>query len=111
MVHRRSEFRHRMGCLYPCGGERQFVCEAVLLVSTHLIRRYAGQAVAFIECGEAVLVCLQRCRPVSREKSLIASDTLVFSKYPQKIERYVDMNIEIGIVPRPVQETCTLRDL
>src|SRR6516165_332810 len=96
---------------YPCGGKRQFVCEAILLVATHLVRGYARQAVAFIKCGEAVLVRFHCCRPVSREKSLVTGDPFVFGKYRKKIERYVNMNIEIGIVLRPVQETRTLRDL
>src|SRR5215469_823309 len=100
-----------MGCSYPRGGKRQFVCEAILLVATHLVRGYTRQAVAFIKYGEAVLVRFHGCRPVSGEKSLVTSNSFVFGKHPKKIERYVNMNIEIGIVLRPVQEICTLRDL
>src|SRR5215469_9253371 len=111
IVHRRSKLRHGMSCFYPCGGQRQFVCEAILLVATHLVRGYARKAVPFIECGETVLVRFHRCRPVSRQKSLVTSDPFVFGKYPKKIECYVNMNIEIRIVLRPVQETRALRDL
>src|SRR5262252_2970962 len=100
-----------MRCAYPCCRKSQFICEAVLLVPAHLIRGYARQAVVLIERGEAILVRFQSCRPMAREESVVAGYSFVFGKYPEKIEGYVDMDKEEWIVPRPIQETRTLRDL
>ena len=111
IVHRRSKFRHGVGCTHPRRGECQFVCEAILLVAAHLVRRYARQAVALIQRGEAVLIRFQGCGPVPGEKALIPADPVVFCKLGQKIEGYVDVNVHVGIVLRPVQKACTLRNL
>jgi len=81
IMHRRSKFRHCMGCLHPCGGECQFVREVILLVAAHLVRWYARQAVAFIQRGEAVLIRFQGRGPVPGEESLITCDPVVFRKY------------------------------
>src|SRR3977135_1823352 len=100
-----------MGCTHPGWRELQLLLKVILLIATHLACPYARQAVALIQRGEAVLIRFQGCGPVPGEESLIPADPVVFGKLRQKIEGYVDVNIHVRIVLRPVQKACTLRDL